>query len=336
MIPGRYGELPNATYRYQGAKVPQRRSRVAPRRNANEGLGNVDAILARQAEKRAAGRTGWVKVSDDEEDPTIVRAYDASLFRDGYIHQVEFEIEVEDRNKRGRMKTITVRRDRMCLDQDEDGTPCPGCRDELERRFKFWLPVVWREAPVEVDGKVKGYKDRVALLSGGSRLVAVINRIHKKKGLTKQDIELTKSGDGFNVQYVGEPLDREPISDDDKALVKNFDAKKLLDRYTEVLDFDDFYTPPGSKDDDDEDESVGERSRRRGSAFPARGKKTERDTDDDNDDDAPRQRRSGRGRAGQRKPGGLANLLGSDNNNDKPSVPQIRSGSGTTRRRRNR
>jgi hypothetical protein len=314
--------------------MPQaRRSRVAPRRSANEGLGNVDAILARQAEKRAAGRTGWVKVSDDEEDPTIIRAYDASLFREGYIHQVEFEIEVEDRQKRGKMKTITVRRDRMCLDQEEDGEPCPGCRDELERRYKFWLPVIWRDAPVEVDGKVKGFKDRVALLSGGSRLVAVINRIQKKKGLVKQDVELNKSGEGFNVQYVGEALAAEVLSADDKALIKAFDANKLLDRYTEVLEFDDFYNPPGSKDDDEE-ESVGERSRRRGSAFPARGKKTQRDDDDDGDD-APRPRRSGRGTAGSRKPGGLASLLNNKDNGKSSGTPQIRSG-GTTRRRRTR
>lgn len=301
--------------------APARRPRpgsVKPKRtsgDSNAGLGNVDAILARQAEKRAAGRTSWVKVSDDEEDPTIIRAYDVGdgMFREGYIHQVEFEIEVEDRKKRGKQKTITIRRDRMCLDQDETGEPCPGCRDEYERRFKFWLPVIERDAPIVTDaGKVTGYKDRVALLSGGSRLVAVLNRIQKKKGLTNQDVELTKSGDGFNVQYAGDALERSPLSGDDKQLIKDFDAKKKLDRYTEVFDFDHFYDPPGKRDEDDEDdEDVGERSRRRGSSFgprPGRGRATSQRDDDDDDEPRPRRRRSSRSQAGGRKPGRLAGL----------------------------
>lgn len=306
--------------------APARRPRpgsVRPKRSSggssNAGLGNVDSILARQAEKRAAGRTGWVKVSDDEEEPTIIRAFDVSegMFRDGYIHQVEFEIDVEDRKRRGKTKTITIRRDRMCLDQDEEGEPCPGCRDELERRFKFWLPVVERDAPVVTDaGKVTGYKDRVALLSGGSRLVAVLNRIQKKKGLVNQDVELTKSGEGFNVQYAGDAQARSPLTDDDKQMIKDFDAKKKLDRYTEVFDFEHFFDPPGKQDDDDDDDAdVGERSRRRGSSFgprPGRGRAASQRDDDDSDDDEPRQRRrrSSRSQAGERKPGTSLRGLG--------------------------
>ena len=63
--------------------------------------------------------------------------------------------------------------------------------------------------PIVTDaGTITGYKDRVGLLSGGSRLLAVLNRIQKKKGLVNQDVELNKSGEGFNVQYAGEALDR--------------------------------------------------------------------------------------------------------------------------------
>jgi len=93
---------------------PARRPRpgsAKPKRESagNTGLGGglADSILKRQSEKRAAGRTAWVKVSDDEEEPTIVRAWDVTpptmdsdgnptggMFRIGYIHQVEFEIDV--------------------------------------------------------------------------------------------------------------------------------------------------------------------------------------------------------------------------------------------------
>jgi hypothetical protein len=315
--------------------VPARRPRpgsAKPKRQANTGLGGglADDILKRQSEKREAGRTQWVKVSDVEDEPTVIRAYDVTppdqdddgnpvegtgMFRIGYIHQVEFDIEVEDRQRKGKRKEITIKRDRWCLDQKETGEPCPGCKDEMERRLKFWLPVIERQAPIVTEaGKITGYQDRIALLSGGSRLLAVLNRIQKKKGLTNQDVEVTKSGEGFNVQYAGDALDRTPLSADDKKLIKGFDAMKKLDRYTQVFDFDHFYDLPGDDKDDDDDDDPGEKSRRRGSAFgprPGRGRaKPVDDDDDDDDDDAPppRRRRSGSSQAGRRKPGGLSGL----------------------------
>ena len=315
--------------------TPARRPRpgsARPKRDtANAGLGGglADNILKRQSEKRAAGRTAWVKVSDDEDEPTIIRAYDVTppdadkdgnptggMFRIGYIHQVEFEMEGEDRKRKGKRKTFTVRRDRWCLDQEEAGEPCPGCKDDLDRRLKFWLPVIERDAPIVTEaGKITGYKDRLALLSGGSRLLTVLNRIQKKKGLVNQDVELTKSGDGFNVQYAGEALDRSALSSDDKQLIKDFDALKKLDRYTEIYDFDHFYDLPGEKEEDEDEDDPGEKSRRRGSSFgprPGKGRAKSRDTDDDDDDDddapPPRRRRSGSSRAGTRKPGGLSSL----------------------------
>jgi hypothetical protein len=244
---------------------------------------------------------------------------------------------LEDRNKRGKRKAITIRRDRWCLDQKEEGEPCPGCKDELDRRLKFWLPVIERDAPIVTEaGKITGYQDRVALLSGGSRLLAVLNRIQKKKGLVNQDVELTKSGDGFNVQYAGEALDRTPLSEDDKKLIKDFDAAKKLDRYTEIYDFDHFYDLPGEKDDEDDEDDPGEKSRRRGSSFgPRTSKRTanksrDADDDDDDDDDAPprRRRRSGSSKAGTRKPGGLSGLA--KKGSSKPAAKS------STRRRRPR
>src|SRR3954462_10392823 len=342
-----------------GSAKPKRESAG----NAGLGGGLADSILKRQSEKRAAGRTSWVKVSDDEDEPTIVRAYDVTpptmdkdgnptggMFRIGYIHQVEFDIDVEDRNKRGKRKTITIRRDRWCLDQNEEGNPCPGCKDELDRRLKFWLPVIERDAPIVTDaGKITGYKDRVALLSGGSRLLAVLNRIQKKKGLVNQDVELSKTGENFNVQYAGEALKRSPLSADDKKLIKDFDAVKKLDRYTEVKDFDSFYDVPGEEhDEDDATEDPGEKSRKRGSSFGVRPSKSKgrakpRDDDDEEDDDAPppRRRRSSASKAGARKPGGLSGL---GKRNSKPAAkkkparkpPARSSSSSTTRRRRPR
>ena len=313
------------------ARRPRPGSAKPKRETASVGLGGglADDILKRQSEKRAAGRTSWVKVSDDEDEPTVVRAWDVSppeedrdgnptggMFRIGYIHQVEFEVEGDDRQRKGKRKTFTIRRDRWCLDQKEQGEPCPGCKDELDRRLKFWLPVIERDAPIVTEaGKITGYQDRVALLSGGSRLLTVLNRIHKKKGLDNQEIELTKSGEGFNVQYAGEALEKSALSADDKKMVKDFDPIKKLDRYTEIYDFEHFYDLPGEKDEEDEEDDPGEKSRRRGSSFgprPGKGSSSkQRDEDEDDDDDdtpPPRTRRSSSSRAGARKPGGLSGL----------------------------
>lgn len=288
----------------------------------NAGLGQVDAILKKQSEKRAAGRTGFVKVSDDEEEPTVARVFDLSLFCEGYVHQVEYEVEDKRSGKKG--KTRTWRQDQMCLDQEEEGEPCPGCADELDRRYKFWIPVIWRDAPIVVDDKVTGYKDTIAILSGATRLVNALNRVQKKKGLENQDVEIVKSGKEFNTQYAVDALDREELSEDDEKLIKALDMKKLkekLGRYTEMRDFDDFYRSPDDdrddkSDDDDDDDAIGRRARTRGSVFPSRSNKTKDDDDDDGDDDRPRQRRSSRSQArtqkpgASSKPGGLANLGG--------------------------
>lgn len=337
--------------------TPARRPRpgsARPKRTANAGLGGglADDILKRQSEKRAAGRTQWVKISDDQDEPTIIRAYDVTppkqgkdgnpvggMFRIGYMHQVEWEVEGEDRKRKGKRKTFTIRRDRWCLDQKEEGEPCPGCKDELERRLKFWLPVIERDAPIVTDaGKITGYKDRVALLSGGSRLLDVLNRIHKKKGLDNQEVELSKSGEGFNVQYAGDALDPKPLSADDKKLIKDFDALKKLDRYTEIYDFDHFYDLPGEKDtDEDDDDDPGEKSRRRGSSFgprPGKGRSKPRDIEDDDDDDdapPPRRRRSSSSQAGTRKPGGLSGL---GKKTSKPGGTSKKPPASSTRRRR--
>src|SRR5687768_1883316 len=35
-----------------------------------------------------------------------------------------------------------------CLDQEADGTPCPGCEAGLNRGFQSLVNVIWRDAPV--------------------------------------------------------------------------------------------------------------------------------------------------------------------------------------------
>lgn len=309
----------------------------------SRGLGNVSNVLKQQELKRELSRAQWVKTSDDPEEPTVIRVYDIGLFREGYYHRLSFEIKVNDRNRKGRKVTKTIEKLHYCLDQNDEGKPCPGCKEKIDKQYKFWLPVIERDAPiVNSNGKIKGYKDRMALLSGGSRLAGVLNDIQTAKGLEGQDIELVKSGENFDTQYEGETLKKSSLSAEDKALIKAADTKKWIDRYDIHRDFDDFFDLDEDQEEDDDEEDRGERSIRRGSSFGPRGSKgraKEDDEEEDDDDDQPvRRRRSSRSKAGTRKPGGgVLGNIGKSKSSGSTSAKKTSGGTGrrsTTRRRR--
>jgi hypothetical protein len=270
-----------------------RRQRRSAGEAASRGLGNVESNIKKSATRFK--KAGWVKVEDGES--TVVRVIDVGAdFKDGFVHPVEFKGQSK--------KTFT--RDVMCLDQDDDGTPCPGCRDEMERRYKFWTRVIERDAEVENDsGKVTDYKDQIKILSGGKRLAGALNKKHKKHDLSKRDVEIEREGTGWDTDYSVEWVDEKdmPLSKADLKLIEEADID--LDRYATTPDFDDFYELP-DRDDEDEREKPGERARR-GSAFGERKPRTSRassngDSDDDDDEPRPRRRRS------VKSGGGLADI----------------------------
>lgn len=241
------------------------------------GGGSVDKHLNRPKKRR---NERWARVGDG--NTITVRVVDTKeFFVDGDVHPVEFE------RKDGSSYDMDIR----CLDVEGDGDPCPGCRDDLEVRYKFWMLVIVRDAEkVNKSGKVIGEEDQLRILSGANRLVKALNAKQKRRDLTKRDIEISQEGEGFDVQYEVEWADDEdkPLSKADKKLIEEgddiIDAFKL---YTELRDEDTFYDPPRSDDDDDDD--PGEKSKRRGSVFGERKKKgtskRSRDEDDDDDDD---------------------------------------------------
>lgn len=282
------------------ATRPSRRRTSSRGGGSSRSLGNVDENIKKSAKRFKSA--DWVKVEDGES--AVVRVVDVGEdFRDGFVHPVEFK---------GSKSKKTFTRDVMCLDQDDDGTPCPGCRDDLDRRYKFWTRVIEREAEKENNsGKVVGYEDKVKILSGGKRLVGALNKKHKKRDLAMRDIEIEREGTGWDTDYSVEWVDEKdvPLT---KAEVKMIEEAEIdLDKYTTVPDFDDFYELP-DRDSDDDDDDPGERSRRRGSAFAARGKtRSSRRDEDDDDDDEDEEERPRRRRTSSRssKPqGGLANI----------------------------
>jgi hypothetical protein len=215
----------------------------------------------------------------------------------------------------------------MCLDQNDDGTPCPGCRDDLERRYKFWCRVIEREAEVQNDsGKTTGYEDRVKILSSGKRLAGALNKKQKKHDLSERDVEIEREGTGWDTDYAVEWVDDKdvPLTDEEVQMIEDSDID--LDRYASIPDFDDFYELPDRDSDSDDEDKPSANARRRGSAFAGRKGRSQRtsrngdsdDDDDDDDDERPRRRRAVKPR------GGLADIKKRKQAGGGDSKPAIR------------
>lgn len=216
--------------------------------------------LGAKGEEAAKGRgKDWLSIPDGE---TAVLRVLPETFEEVYVHRTPIEV---DQGK----KTVTKHYDVPCLDQDEDGVPCPGCADEVERRYKFYVWVIVRD--VEEEGSRKS-SDKLMVWSGGVKLFKKLNMKHKSKGLQNRDIEVSRSGERFETEYEVEwaTEKNEPMSTNDKALAKKV---KSLDFYTTAPEYDKFYEPPGQrgKEDQDSNGDVGAKSLRRGSPL-ARGK----------------------------------------------------------------
>lgn len=134
-----------------------------------------------------------------------------------------------------------------CLDQDDTGVPCPGCREDLPRKFQGLINVIWREAPVfkrDEENKlvrdkkknliVEDHKDQVAVWRSGIELFS--KSLKRKdltyKGLGTRDFEITREGTGLDTTYSVEPADPDAgateISDADQELAQNkYDLEEI-------------------------------------------------------------------------------------------------------------
>lgn len=246
------------------------KARLSSRKSGGSGrsLGMVDEASRRADERRAAGNRRWVSIDDGES--AQIRVIDAKEFKDLYVHRVPF----------AKRDGGEYHRDVPCLDQDDKGVPCPGCKDEIQRRYKFYLNVIVRDAEVLNDeGDPTGKTaDQVMIWSGGITVARRLNKLHGRVGLESRDIvverEGTKKKTKYDIDWATD--ENEPLSANDKKLAKN---KHDLSRYTDVPEFDDFYK---ASDDDDEDEDSG--SSRRGRTDPWADRRKRRSSRDDDDD----------------------------------------------------
>ncbi len=224
------------------------------------GIGSVNKAEEQQKKRAASRDRKWMKLEDGDE--VIARLFPPEEFwKDGWVHRVKMD------SKTGWSGYVDI----MCLDQDDKGVPCPGCKDELQRRFKFWTPVIVRDYEGE-DGKVA---DTVMIWSGGITVAKRLNKMAERHDLAKRDIVVARSGstkDDTEYDIDWEDEEDIPYSAKDKKLLEQAPDLK---RYTQQREYDDFYKPLG----DDSDGDTEANSRRQGNPF-SRKKQSEESNGD--------------------------------------------------------
>lgn len=201
-----------------------------------------DASAAIEA-KRGSGGPGalWFRLRSGDE--TVVRflEQDDDIFW-AHMHEVSVE---------GRSWPKMV----PCLDQEKDGTPCPGCERDLNRKFQGYINVIWDDAPVfKRDGDGKMARDRlgdpividnkpqVAVWSSGIRLFEELDEINANfKGLMSRRFKVKRKGEKLDTKYHISPENvdtgPQPLSEaEEKLAAEKFD----LSQYTKPGTYDEF------------------------------------------------------------------------------------------------
>jgi hypothetical protein len=143
----------------------------------------------------------------------------------------------------------------VCLDQEKDGTPCPGCERDLDRRFKGYINLIWENAPIfKRDGENKIVKDRmndpvvigtepqVAVWNSGIRLFEELDEINTNyRGLMSRRFKVKRKGSGLDTKYAIAPFDvdsgAEPMSDAEEKLAA---GKYDMGTFTKPGTYDEF------------------------------------------------------------------------------------------------
>ena len=200
---------------------------VSPR-----GFGGVRQASADIEAKRGSGGgpgagATWFKLSSGEEAIVRFLEQDDDIFW-CHVHQVP----VMDRQ---------WGKDVVCLDQDRDGTPCPGCERDLPRKFKGFINLIWFNGPVvkrDSNGrKVKDStgadviidrKDQTAIWSSGIRLFEDLAEVNTNyKGLMSRKFRVKRKGSGLDTKYVITPADIDFGPEDLSDQERKFESEKF-------------------------------------------------------------------------------------------------------------
>ncbi len=138
-----------------------------------------------------------------------------------------------------------------CLDEDNEGAPCPGCEKDFRRTVKGVINVIWRDRPQlerGADGKavknaagqfkIEGVKDEVVVwMQGIESFTELANKDKTYKGLSTRDFTITKKAKGYSIDPVtnadGDVV-AVPMSDNDvKLAAEKYDLDEhYMKRYT--------------------------------------------------------------------------------------------------------
>lgn len=239
------------------------------------------------------GDTGTVRFVEDE---------DGEIVNGCYVHDVPVE---------GRPYPDMV----TCIAQDDEGNdtddPCPGCEKDLKRKERFFVQVVWYEAPVYKtdennrpvkdntgDLVVKGYEDQLAVWPMGPQLEEQLEEIEEEYGLLSTPFVIKRKGQKLKTTYRIKPEDpknpEQEIDDETQALIE----EKAYDmtEFTKPPSFEEFESRINgkafNKDGDDSDNGKASKASRRakksnpfGGGGGKKRKRRLREEDDDEDED---------------------------------------------------
>ena len=207
------------------------------------GFGGVKQASAEIEARRGSGSPGalWFRLAAGEE--TVGRFLEEG---EEIFWAMMHEVPVEGRQ---------WGRDVPCVDQEKDGTPCPGCERDLPRRFKGYINVIWDDAPIfkrDDQGKmvkdttgapvITGTKPQVAVWSSGIRLFEDLAEIDANyKGLTSRRFKIKRQGSGFDTKYRINPEDIDSGPQQMTSAEQELAANKYdLNEYVKPLSYEEF------------------------------------------------------------------------------------------------
>ena len=128
-----------------------------------------------------------------------------------------------------------------CLNTNNDGTPCPGCEQRRPRKVRGYINMIWRDGPIfereefkrddgstgtrmkrDLEGNVivSGTGPMIATWAAGITVFEELDGLDATyKGLMTRDFQIKRKGTGWDTTYSIYPLDAEPMSEADKALM---------------------------------------------------------------------------------------------------------------------
>jgi hypothetical protein len=174
-----------------------------------KGFSGVRTAAAEVEARRSSGGPNALWFRLDEGQEAIVRFLEQGedIF---WCHM--HEVPVEGRS---------FGRDVVCLNQEDDGTACPGCEQGLKRKFKGFINLIWDNAPVfkkDNEGKfvkgndnkpiITGYKPQCAVWGSGIRLFEELEEIDSAfRGLTSRRFRVKRKGSELNTKYSIKPME---------------------------------------------------------------------------------------------------------------------------------